>query len=86
VTSQAHALQQLALARDRDPVFNFSFERSDEPVAFTGLIEVVMQQEALGMVETKGLVSAIETPEKKIYKKKKGGEIFENLHDFPISG
>jgi len=75
VTSQAHALQQLALARDRDPVFNFSFERSDKLVAFTGLIEG----------EILSLVKALTQPGEKAFKKDEG-EIFENLHDFPISG
>jgi len=75
VTSQAHALQQLALARDRDPVFNFSFERSDKPVAFTGLIEG----------EILSLVKALTQASEKAFKKDEG-EIFENLHDFPISG
>ncbi|KAB2711974.1 hypothetical protein [Brucella intermedia] len=75
MTSQAHALQQLALARDRDPVFNFSFERSDEPVAFTGLIEG----------EILSLVKALTQVSEKAFKKDEG-EIFENLHDFPISG
>ncbi|KAB2672194.1 hypothetical protein F9K77_02310 [Ochrobactrum sp. LMG 5442] len=75
MTSQAHALQQLALARDRDPVFNFSFERSDKPVAFTGLIEG----------EILSLVKALTQMSEKAFKKDKG-EIFENLHDFPISG
>jgi len=75
VTSQAHALQQLALARDRYPVFNFSFERSDKPVAFTGLIEG----------EILSLVKALTQPGEKAFKKHEG-EIFENLHDFPISG
>jgi len=75
VTSQAHALQQLALARDRDPVFNFSFERSDKPVAFTGLIEG----------EILSLVKALTQADEKAFKKHEG-EIFENLHDFPISG
>ena len=75
MTSQAHALQQLALARDRDPVFNFSFERSDEPVAFTGLIEG----------EILSLVKALTQASEKAFKKDEG-EIFENLHDFPISG
>ncbi len=39
MTSQAHALQQIALARDRFRSSIFVFERSDKPVAFTGLIE-----------------------------------------------
>ncbi len=75
MTSQAHALQQLALARDRYPVFNFSFERSDKPVAFTGLIEG----------EILSLVKALTQANEKAFKKHEG-EIFENLHDFPISG
>lgn len=59
MTSQAHALQQLALARDRDPVFNFSFERSDKPVAFTGLIEG----------EILSLVKALTQADEKAFKK-----------------
>jgi len=62
-------------ARDRDPVFDFSFERSDNPVAFTGLIEG----------EILPLVKALTQPGEKAFKKDEG-EIFGNLHDFPISG
>ncbi|WP_247882055.1 hypothetical protein [Brucella intermedia] len=51
------------------------FERSDEPVAFTGLIEG----------EILSLVKALTQASEKAFKKDEG-EIFENLHDFPISG
>ncbi|MBR7652435.1 hypothetical protein [Brucella oryzae] len=75
MTSQAHALQQIVPARDRFRSSIFIFEHSDKPVAFTDLIEG----------ENLPLVKAITQSGEQAFKKDEG-EIFENLHGFPISG
>ncbi|WP_144405886.1 hypothetical protein [Brucella anthropi] len=76
MTSQAHA--HTAGCPSPETAFRSSilvFERSDKPAAFTGLIEG----------EKLPLVKAITQPGE-LASKKDEREIFENLHDFPISG